>query len=291
MSALPTASDGLLARPLPEWSREKLFYIDRYLDILCTAMRSYWRLAYADLLAGPGMCADPADLVEQSGSALLAVRRPQFQRLFLNDIDPSAVAALRSRVAGEPASRVRVTQLDCNIAVSDARDFMFPDAGRSRTLGLAVIDPTAFQMSFESIERLTHDVKMDLIIVVMTGYIRRFISTAEYQRALDRFFGTSEWRNLVDERNAGEPITYRRLLDLYEQQLATLGYKHVNDDARMLNSKGSTIYHLVFASKHPRGADFFDKISRRTYSGQRRFRLEEEPPSFDAGAALAKSNG
>jgi hypothetical protein len=60
------------------------------------------------------------------------------------------------------------------------------------------------------------------------------------------------------------------MLDLYENQLKKLGYLHVNDDARMINSKGSTIYHIVFASKHPTGEDFFRKISRRTYRGQQR---------------------
>jgi three-Cys-motif partner protein len=159
---------------------------------------------------------------------------------------------------------------DCNDAVGPARDFLFPQGSAGRTLGLAVIDPTAFQMRYDSIARLTAGLRVDLIIIVMTGFIRRFIGTPEFERALDQFFGTAEWRHLLAGKDEGERITYRKLLDLYERQLKKLGYRHVSDDARILNTKGSTIYHIVFASKHPRGKEFFDKISQRTYTGLRR---------------------
>ncbi len=104
----------------------------------------------------------------------------------------------------------------------------------------------------------------------MTGFVRRFITTPGYEDALDGFYGTRAWRKILHGRDEGEKVTSRKLLDLYEEQLAGLQYLHVHDDARILNSKRSTIYHIVFASKHPRGAEFFKKISRRTYSGQRR---------------------
>jgi three-Cys-motif partner protein len=264
------ANDGHIARDLPEWSREKLFYIESYLDIFCTAMKDKWSLVYADLLAGPGLSVDQATGRQEAGSPLLVEKRSEFRRLFFCDIDPRATSALSARIPEQPPGRVCVETMDCNQAVDSLRNFLFPPSLSSATLGLAVIDPTGFQITFDSLGRLTDGVKMDLIIIFMTGFARRFLRTPEFEGVLDQFFGTTQWRDLRKDREIGERVTYRSLLDLYKDQLQTLGYSYIIDDPRLANSRNSTIYHLVFASKHPRGADFFEKISRRKYNGQRR---------------------
>jgi hypothetical protein len=78
--------------------------------------------------------------------------------------------------------------------------------------------------------------------------------------------GTREWLQI----RRGTPGFTRGLLDVYKRQLSLLGYAYVDDDTRILNSKRSTIYHLIFASRHERGADFFSKISQVSYRGDRR---------------------
>lgn len=264
------AKDGYIARELPEWSREKLFYIESYLDIFRAAMKGKWSLVYADLLAGPGLCVDLSTGREQAGSPLLAVERSEFRRLCFRDIDPRVTSALSARISEQPPGRVSIQTMDCNQAVDSLRQFLFPPGLASTTLGLAVIDPTGFQITFDSLSWLTDGVKMDLIIIFMTGFARRFLRTPEFEGALDQFFGTTQWRGLSKGWEIGERVTYRRLLDLYKGQLQTLGYSYIIDDPRIANSRNSTIYHLVFASKHPRGADFFEKISRRKYNGQRK---------------------
>ena len=159
---------------------------------------------------------------------------------------------------------------DCNDAVEEAHPFLFPGGVTGGTLGLAVIDPTAFQMRFDALARLAAGARVDLIVVFMSGYLKRFITAPEYAPRMDAFLGTRDWRGGADLRRAGERLTFRQLLDLYEARLRTLGYLHVDDSARMLNSRRSTIYHLVFASKDPKGAEFFAKISQRSREGQGR---------------------
>lgn len=269
MTELRRATDGYLARVVERWSHEKLFYIERYLDIFCTAMKTKWTLVYGDLLAGPGICIDKELGEESFGSPLRAVNRGEIQRLFLNDADPRVATALGARTVSEPQGRVCVTSMDCNEAADAARAFLFPPYRSVGALGLVVIDPTAFQMRFDAVARLTKDVRLDLIIIFMSGYIRRFMRTPEFEQVLDNFFGTSDWRELAGKRVAGERVTYRHLLDLYEKQLKSIGYVHVDDSQRMTNLQGSTIYHIIFASKHPRGSDFFKKISQRKFNGQR----------------------
>lgn len=269
MTLVP-ASDGLPAREVQWWNAEKLFYVNRYFDIFCTAMQGKWWLSYADFLSGPGLCVDKKTLEESEGSPLLAARHTAFHRIFLNDRDPIASQALTSRLSHQSPGRVRIENLDCNDAVQPARDFLFGETSAQATLGLAMIDPTGFQMGFESVASLTRGVRMDLIIIFMTGYLRRFIDGPELEPFMDQFFGTRDWRHLAQQRRRGHRISYRELLNLYETQLRRLGYDYFNDDPEIFNIKRSAIYHIVFASRHPLGADFFCKISRRNQAGQRR---------------------
>ncbi len=266
---LVAASDGLPAREVGLWSEEKLFYIDRYVDIFSTGMKNKWsRRVYVDLFSGPGRCVIKDTGREVDGSALLALNaKSPFSDLYLNDYDPEVTTALQRRVAGSEG-RVTIRTLDCNAAARDAVDAL--ELNRKGTIGLAVIDPTAFQISLDSIAALTQGRPVDLIVTLMTGFLKRFIDDPSYEPHLDPFFGSRDWRSMVELKLEGEKITFRKLLDFYEQQLRKLGYTHVDDDVRILNSNEATIYHLVFASKHPRGAEFFKKISQLKFSGQKR---------------------
>jgi three-Cys-motif partner protein len=257
---LVPASDGVLAREVQSWSDEKLHYVERYMDIFTTAMRDKWRLVYVDILSGPGMCVDERSRVETEGSPLRALHFESFDHLYFNDLDPLAVAALRQRIPAAESQRVTISQLDCNEAGIEARRVVFAERPRS-TLGLAFIDPEGFEVSFDAVRDLTAGVRLDLIITFMTGYIRRFRDQSGFAEAVDRFVGSREWRTAS---------TTRQLLDVYEEQLRRIGYTEVDDDVRIVNSRESTLYHLIFASRHPRGREFFNRIAQRTYRGQRR---------------------
>jgi three-Cys-motif partner protein len=269
-SRLALASDGQLAREVNVWNSEKLHYVGGYMDIFCSGMKKRWRrLVYADLLAGPGRCIDVRSRAECLGSPLLALSHPEFCRLFFNDADARATTALAARAAEVARPGVRVETGDCNDAVTSARELLFPSDERSGTLGLAVIDPSAFDMRFDAIARLADWVHLDLIIIFMSGFIRRFARMPGFPERLDEFFGTSGWRAILKETSQGKKLTYRRLLDLYEEQLRAIGYTQIPPEDRIVNRQGGTIYHIIFASKHPRGADFFKKISARRDDGQR----------------------
>lgn len=268
------ATDGYVARKLPHWTREKLCFMHHYMGLSCTAMKGKFTLVYADLLAGPGMCVDPSTKEELYGSSLLAVQRKEFKRLFLNDIKPAATEALTLRTAWEEPGRVRISTADCNQIVDECRSFLFPTGYTHDTLALVVLDPTGCQMHYDTIARLTRGVKrMDLIITLMTGFQKRFLSTSSFEDAMDNVYGTNEWERLIARTGKvemGDIVTCRELLDLYKRQLAKLGYHDVVDHVRMVNSTHSTLYHLLYASKHKLGAQFFTKITQKDGAGQRR---------------------
>jgi len=270
---LVSASDGLPAREVGAWAQEKLFYIGKYINIFSTGMKNHWRRrVYVDLFAGPGMCRLEHADVELPGSPLLALRaNDPFTELYFNDANPQVVAALRARAETTGATNVTIRSMDCNQASRDAIEAVGLDD--KNTISLAVVDPTAFQISLDALADLTRGRPVDLIVTLMTGYLKRFIAARGYEQPLDSFFGSRDWRALVDSKAKGGRITYRRLLDHYEEKLRSIGYHYADDDVRVLNSRESTIYHLVFASKHPRGQEFFRKISTQNFSGQRRLQL------------------
>lgn len=261
------AQDRLPAFPLRPWTKTKLRLIEGYLAVFAVGMRKRWRLVYIDLFAGPGLCVDGETGAERPGSALLAAARKEFDAIFLSDIDGQAVGALERRIGG--AGRVTFERMDCNAAAAAARRQLFPAQEHRRTLGLAVIDPMAFQISFDAIERMTAGLRVDLIITFMTGYAHRFIGSPAMGPTLDRFFGTAEWRSLVPGIQRRRP-SCRELLDLYEERLRSIGYSVFDDHRQARNRKGSVIYHMIYASKHELGGEFWRRINDR---GQLRMEL------------------
>jgi three-Cys-motif partner protein len=268
-SDLALGRDGQAVRVVGARSREKLFYLARYIEIFTTGMKNRWpHRVYIDLFSGPGRSLIEGTTEEIDGSPLIALRVPRdpFTRLYFNDADPDAVSALNRRI-GSPAATIR--SMDCNAAALEARNLLFGEP--TRTLGLAFIDPTGFQIDFRSIELLTDGVRLDLIVTFMTSYLRRFIEQPSLSARLDAFFGSDDWRRLVDLRERGGTVTNRNLLDLYQSKLRAIGYRHVVDHIQVVNSNNAGIYHLLFATKHDRGDEFFRKISQRKFSGQQRF--------------------
>lgn len=267
---LATGADGLAVRVVRPWAKEKLHYLRRYIEIFTAGMKDKWpHRVYVDLFAGPGRSVIEDSAEEIDGSPLIALHtRYPFTRLFFNDADPVAVQALRTRVGS--AAHVTITAEDCNAAALSARDALFSSNLAWSTLGLAFIDPTAFQIGFDAIARLTEERRIDVIITVMASYLKRFIAEPSFEDPLSRYFGSDEWQNLADRRRAGEGVTSRVLLDHYEDRLRTLGYRHFDDRIQIRNTRDSTIYHLVFASRHELGSTFFAAISQRGHSGQSR---------------------
>ncbi len=241
------ARDGYLAYTLPDWTREKLDYIDKYLGIVTKALRDQKELVYADLLAGPGVCVDMVTGEEQAGSALLAVRRPESPRLYINDA--SSHVTLRFARGLPPNHRDEFISPQ-RTAISRSRKpvISYSPSGNDRNvLGIAVIDPQAYQMRFDAIQRLTADVRMDLVIVFMTSFARRFLGQPSFAAPLGSMIGEAALEQLIWRKRRGEQPGFADLLDGFEAQLNSIGYDHVFTPTRTENSRRSTMYRIVFA--------------------------------------------
>jgi three-Cys-motif partner protein len=268
------AKDGMPARVSGEWARDKLYYVERYMQVFSKAMERKWkRRVYFDLMAGPGLCMLEYGPIEFPGSPLLAagITTP-FTRIVAVESDPALVTALRRRLAGRPS--VEVLEGDCN----DERviELVREDAALPETLSLAFLDMLGTEVEFRTIERLTADCRMDLVITFQVNDLFRNIEQAKggpQQSRFDAFFGTAAWIDVVTEEqhqnHTGKEIA-DAVTEFYGERLKSIGYACVAPLHRLMKSStAAPLYRLLLASRHARGEELFRKIAKIEARGQR----------------------
>jgi three-Cys-motif partner protein len=175
-------------------------------------------------------------------------------------------------MAAVPGKVMKIVPADANECIDDLVQQV--EALGPETIGFAFVDPPGIQFDFETLQRLSKCARMDLLINFPLGMnIKRQLKhqlqkDREDDVDFDRYFGTSQWRDLCDESPSMRVIG-QRLLRLYEDQLQSLGYAYVGDEHAVKN-RGVSLYMLVFASKDPRGKEFWEKVTKIDPTGQRK---------------------
>lgn len=264
--------DQLPLRCVGFWAKDKLYYLKRYMGVFNSSMKTKWpKRAYVELFAGPGLgIVSNSDHVTY-GSPLLAVEQSvPFTRHIFVDINPDAVTALGRRINRiKPNADVKLIVGDCNASVEEIRK----SVDRSYLI-LAFIDPTSMQAKFSTIQSLTKDLRMDLMVNFPLQAINRSYSYAlqGYDQKYDDFFGSREWKSVItglsDMRSIGA-----RLLDLYKNQLRSIGYEQFSDlgcdDILVRGPKNIPLYYLFLASKNKIAYKFWKEIQRIRANSQR----------------------
>jgi|SRR5215470_6345238 len=224
MEKPPTiGSDGLPVRESGIWAKEKLYYLEHYLDIFSVGMHKRWRgkLYYVDLFAGPGRCIIPETKEEFDGSPLIALKF-DFAKYYFFESDPFCFKALEARIknrAPEKLKKIELMPVDFNKEISKVRP---PQAA---SLGVAFIDPTGLlPLPFETIKNLTTEQKIDLIINFHEGMgvrmnLHQYTQTDE--NALTSFMGSDRWKQSYKQRHRSE--IYRIIAKEYLENLENLG--------------------------------------------------------------------
>jgi three-Cys-motif partner protein len=195
-SAYRIARDGLPARVSGPWAREKLQALQRYLDVVVTAMKkSDWGgLCYVDLLAGGGRCVLESG-EEFDGSPLIALSRtPPFSAAVFVEQHPKLVAALQARTAERSTPVPKIIAGDCNDANVIAA---IRQAVPSNTLAVTFVDNLGWEVSLSAISRVVANRRMDLVVTFQVSALKRNLARAlsepEMTRQWDGFFGRG-WR-------------------------------------------------------------------------------------------------
>lgn len=269
--------DGLRVRASGQWAEQKLYVWNRYIEITTRAMigKPAWKagLVYVDLFAGPGVCEIKGTGRRFPGSPLLAAHAPkEFGKILLCEKDAQIADACRIRMQASPASgRFTMFTGDCNELVDDIAHAIPKGA-----LTLAFVDPTGLHAKIDTIVRLSASGPVDVLVLFPDRYdAERNIENLylpQLRMNLDHVLGAdSDWRAGYGQLpSAGGPQFRRWLSDLYRQQLERkAGYTHFRDE--VISGPQGPLYRLIYATKNPRGLNFWDKIITKESSGQKRF--------------------
>lgn len=264
--------DQLPVREVGSWTEDKLFYWNRYIEITTTAMVGSPRwgggVVYVDLFGGPGICTLRESGKRIPGSALLAAMAPKpFTRILVCEKDPKTADACRTRLSKLTATgQAIVFEGDCNEKISEI-EREIPE----RALVLAFIDPEGLHVDFNTIQTLANDRRVDLLVLFADRYdvVRNIqLYLAQQDSNLDRFLGCGEWRKQLSELPSHDAASLCKFFTaFYQQQLIDrLQYQAVSDE--VMKSVNTALYRVVYASKHPKGLEFWDKIKRIDGRGQ-----------------------
>lgn len=227
-------------------------------------MKKKWQLTFIDMFAGPGRCLIEIQNIEEEGSPLKALQYDFSKYIFVEE-SPLDIEALRTRCKSSPKLlQIDFIPGDCNKFI----DQILQKIPKS-SLGLAFIDPTDIEIHFETIGKLAaHQHGIDLLMIIQFGMdIKRNFRLYREQGDMSKlglFLGSNvDWNKMKDPRDA---------IELYKENIGRLGYSTVRfKDIEVRNRKNVPLYFLLFASKHPRGLDFWEKITRKDESGQMEF--------------------
>jgi three-Cys-motif partner protein len=260
--------DGLVTPEIGRWGKRKYHFLKRYLDLFSTGMKHHWpKRYYIDLFSSSGRARirDTNEIVTTSALLAAEVSDP-FTRLILCEREPDLAEALRRRLASLTLPNPPVVvQGDANRCISELLGYV----PRTKALAVTFADPYGLHLDFETVRAIAA-YRSDLI-VLLPDRMDALRNWAKYyydnpNSNLDRFMGEPGWREvLLDSSQANSA---ERLRSRYLEQLRTLGYEHFGQE-RVSNDRGTEIYMLIFASRHPRGLDFWNKAKSIDESGQR----------------------
>ena len=168
-----TASDGLPALSVAQHARDKEYALSNITGIFTQAMKNKWpnKLYYVDLFSGPGKCVVRDSDEETAGSPMIAALVP-FTYFYFGDEDQRCINALKERVG-------RLEQSDRHVhyytgEADETIDRILKDLPpQNSSLGLAFLDPWAWDFSFENLKKLTSNRRLDILINFNIGDMKR----------------------------------------------------------------------------------------------------------------------
>ena len=126
------------------------------------------------------------------------------------------------------------------------------------------VDPFAFNIRFETIESLTANRRVDILVNFQTLGIRRS-TTVPTPKITDLFGDGGRWKQIYD--SSDDPT--QALLAHYGDQLATLGYLSDPTTAVPIrDNRGIVQYYLFFASKDSLGIKFWKETKKKAGWGR-----------------------
>lgn len=262
-----------MPRIVGDWTLDKLKIIESYLPAYLSATQTTVEQIYIDGFAGPGQnqLRGSGKIVDGSPMLALDAHAPsgnRFDKLYFIEKDKAASDELQQLVKDrDMAHRSTVIPGDVNAELPRTVHRFNQESPIFVLLDTEGIDP-----EWRTIEEIA-DWRTELLINFPLGMA---INRNPDSEKVDKYFGTDAWRPIW---SAGPSLRASRLLSLYRDRLANLGYKYQVEDPRLVKGEGNRrLYYLIFASKRPVARRIMRWVFKQPdAAGQSRFDLE-----FDA---------
>jgi len=247
-------------------------------------MHKKWNggINYVEICSGPGRCILREKGEEINGTALAILKDTRFgyvDRAMFIDRGPTVVSALNDRILQlNLAHKAKAVQGDYTdqAGLLDELSRLKPNC-----LNLVFIDPTECNIPFKTIQEIAAHLKnVDFIINIAGGTDanRNLVSAildpafAKARAKYESFLGDSAFFRCPDVRQAAKtnqfPLLRQKFAEAYKQELQKLGYCHI--DLRPVRH----YYYLLFASRSPKGLEFWKQACKYSPDGQKEFILE-----------------
>lgn len=251
----------------------KHFFLERYLETVAFHIGyTHQEFAYVDCFSGPWQSADEEladtsirialDRLNYVRDALAAQHRYANIRAIFIERKATAFRALETALQ-QHRHAIRTTPLhgtfEANIPA------ILQNVGN--TFAFFFIDPKGWSgFAMDNIRPILRHQPGEVMVNFMYDFINRFVNypNAANEQSLDRFFGTNDWRDI---RTATDRETAS--VELYKKQLRTTGAFPYVTSTRILKPLHDRAYfHLVYATRNPKGILKFRDVEKQTVKAQ-----------------------
>lgn len=276
-----------------DWTEKKLEVLDNYLKAYCQIFdrnpaAQHFETIYVDAFAGGGLiqstAAAKADLFSEfaeqdaigffQGSAARALRHTFDRYIFIEKSDARIAELEMLKSQSVARDRIAIRRGDANPELES----LARATNWKKTRAVVFLDPYGMQVNWNTIAMLGETKAVDLWLLVPLGQAvmrllqKRSKPPPEWQKALDRIFGTHEWASRFykteKQEDFFEEITStHRVADstavaaFMIERLEQVFFAVAKVPGTLYNSQKVPLYLFCFASANPRGAPTALKIA------------------------------
>ena len=250
------------------WSEVKLDILRKYCVPYSSILRANnFRHGYIDAFSGPGLHVRKGDKKEVQGSPVVALNvEPPFSEYHFIDLDGEKIEHLKSQVGSRPGVEFYTGDSNRLLRETILPRFTF----EQRTRALCLLDPYKLTLDWDVVTQAGQSRAVEVFINFPIMHMNRNCKKRALAEilpgelgAMDSFWGDRSWHNAMF-RNTGQMDMFGGM-DLEKNENDVLvsaycsrlrdkaGFGFVAEPLPMRNSKGATVYFLIFAGPNATG--------------------------------------
>ena len=268
----------------------------RYLFRLAVIVGNWAGLTYVDCFSGPweNKTDDFSDTsfgiaIDQLRAAREKLKErgkvPKLRCLF---IEKNAAAFAKLKGFSQSISDVEILPIQGELQTQIETISNFVKAGGQSNFPFIFIDPKGWGgFPMEKITPLLRLEPGEVLVNFMTSQIRRFVEQEDqgYSESFAALYGNTQFREKI--RQAPEQDREDMMVGLYGDELKKRGgFAHVVYTPVFQPQKNDIHFHLIYASRHPRGLTVFKDEEKKAVEGMEKKRAEAQQRKRQSGGAM-----